>query len=636
MSPSKHTLHLLQKKLHLLLCLSCAVLLFLLSVGIYQRFFADKKQFNQLCTQLFTEFYEKDALSLAFSFADPPQTRTLLPVYQKESYLLEHTAPLYLKRLSQIDSDRLSEKDAQFYHILQEYLMFHTADSNFPYVEEPLAPTGGVQTNLPVLLAEFPVSEKEDIEQYLALLEAIPDYLAGLASYEKDRKEAGYLMSTADIEEVIRQCDKMCSEEGERLFMDSFSALLTQVSPPLSASEKNLYKSKCHRIVTTLIFPAFVSLGDSLLLLKEENIPRQGLFYLEHPEYYAHLMTAKTGSDKTVSEIEQILQQKFNELAGKLNATVLSLPDNLADTTAFSIPDSLSGTAASAGEETEPLIAASERFLLSLQDEMSKDFPPLPDKVSCSIKPVPDCLLRYTAPAYFFMPQINAFLDNSIYINPSDITDSLSLFTTLAHEGYPGHMLMSTYFLSLQDSVKSANKRLTGFNNRRELFSEIPLSQKKTALQNALGYIGYVEGWAMYVEFLSYKYASLTDGEPSSELEQFYELLRLNKELKICLYCLLDIRVHAYGDTAKDIAPYLNNIGITDPSSVDALYTYLVNEPCTYASYYVGYLELLECKELYKSWCEQTNQKYTEKGFHTFYLGLGPCSFSYIKSLLKA
>jgi uncharacterized protein (DUF885 family) len=294
-----------------------------------------------------------------------------------------------------------------------------------------------------------------------------------------------------------------------------------------------------------------------------------------------------------------MLQSRFQVLATEFNQLL-----TLVAATPIDNPDIVSGTPAD--------------LLLYLEDSLQESFPALPSQVSSSIHNVPDCLLPYTAPAYYFTPQVDNYWDNSIYINESDITDELSLFTTLAHEGYPGHMLQSTYFLSHEEaSVQTTSGGLS--------------VQTRNALRTALNYIGYIEGWAMYVELFSYDYAVGVDGAADEALQNYCKLLRVNRELKICLYCLLDIRIHYYGENAADITPYLVNVGIRDQSSIDAVYAYLVNEPATYASYYVGFLELLECKELYQKYCDKAGIEYTDKNFHEFYLDCGPCSFSYIK-----
>lgn len=591
-----------QKKLKYFLAVSIVLILCISGTYFYHLYFCPDTQFEKICEDLSNEFFSSDALSLAFTFSDPPQTEMLLPVYHKEEYV-KSSQNDYLSALKQINCDRLSDKNSELYDILLDYFNRHEADDKFLYLEQPLTPTGGVQTNLPVLLAEYPIKDKADIEQYFDILETIPEYLESLGAYEKDRKEAGYIMPTDDINEVIAQCDKMCSDDGYTLFTEGFANLLANANLSLSSSETELYKAECDRIVTTMIFPAYEALGDTLLLLREENVPRKGLFHYGQRNYYAHLLAQKTGSDKSVKEIEKMLQKRFQVLADDFNNLLILARAN---------PPS---------SDFEIVSGEPEELLLYLEDTLQQLFPALPYKVSSTIHDVPDCLLPYTAPAYYFTPQVDNYLENCIYLNRSDITDKLSLLTTLAHEGYPGHMLQSTYFLAHEQSDDAK-------------YSSVSPTQR-TALRNALNYIGYVEGWAMYVELLSYDYAIGKDADQDNMLQNYCRLLRTDKELKICLYCLLDIRIHYYGDTIENITPYLCNIGIKDRASIEAVFNYLTNEPATYASYYVGFLELSECKKIYQAYCDAMDIAYSDKAFHQFYLECGPCSFSHIKNKLS-
>lgn len=602
-SISDTTFTFLRKKLKFFLAICIFLALIIFGTLIYHSFFCADKQFETLCNDLFEEFFPSDALSLAFTFSDPPETETLLPIYDKADYLNSAGGNDYLIRLEKIDPERLCDEYAVLYHIMTDYLTRHQKDSDFLYMEEPLSPTGGVQTNLPVLLAEYPVENQEDIEKYLDILEAIPDYLESLGEYETDKKEAGYLMPTDDLNEVITQCDDMRSENGYLLFTEGFSSLLSRVEG-LSDSQKKQYTAECERIVTTLIFPAYEALGDTLLVLREENVQRQGLSEKGQSDYYAHLLSLKTGSDKSVTEIEKMLQSRFEILAGEFNTLLPLIKTNPPGDNFTIIQD-------------EP-----NNLLFYLEDTLQKYFPALPNEVNTSIHNVPDCLLPYTAPAYYFTPRVDDYLDNAIYINKTDITDELSLFTTLAHEGYPGHMLQSTYFLSHEEK------------KRQDLHGLLPL-EKQNALRTAFNYIGYIEGWAMYVELFSYDYAAPTDQMQDDMVKTYCKMLRVDRELKICLYCLLDIRVNYYGDCAECIAPYLKNVGITEDAAIQAVYNYLINEPATYASYYVGFLELLECKELYENYCDQSGISFTEKDFHTFYLDCGPSGFSHIKWMME-
>ena len=62
---------------------------------------------------------------------------------------------------------------------------FHTQNQGqqFPLYDEPLSPVGGIQTELPILLAEYTFYDEQDVQDYLALLAKLPDYLVQAAQY---------------------------------------------------------------------------------------------------------------------------------------------------------------------------------------------------------------------------------------------------------------------------------------------------------------------------------------------------------------------------------------------------------------------------------------------------------------------
>ncbi len=84
-----------------------------------------------------------------------------------------------------------------------------------------------------------------------------------------------------------------------------------------------------------------------------------------------------------------------------------------------------------------------------------------------------------------------------IYINRASTYTALDLYTTLAHEGYPGH---------LYQTILSGSTTLG-------------------SVRNLLNFGGYIEGWATYVEMYAY---GLSDTDPN-----LAELYRLNRSLTL-------------------------------------------------------------------------------------------------------
>lgn len=548
--------------------------------------------FVEISNSILQSSFGNDTLSTQFSFRNPEEFSLdkqdcSLPLYDRAEYLSSGSSLAEtLDALEDINPEHLSEKTRCTYEVLVSYLKTQQRGSSFPYYEEPLSSTSGIHISLPVLLAEFPIREENDLKRYLSVLSCVPPYFESLARFEADKAAAGMFMSSEDADLVISQCDFFASEKGTLFFEESFEKILANLFPDDEAV-RNTYRKKHAEIINSLILPAYRKLADSLLLLRESGKERAGLCRYEHgKEYYEYVLQKQIGTDASSKEIAQKLYVRLEDLYAELN--LLS-----AETSVTS----------SSGQE--PLSA--EECLPALQTEMKELFPSPGGSNTVTVKEIPEVLADFTAPAYYFVPGIaicregdTSYVENTIYINSDIKNDGAELFTTLAHEGYPGHMYQNIYFLSSQ-----------GVN-------------KKNVLRYCMDFPGYSEGWAMYTELLSFSYV---EGNRT-----YLEMLRLSREIQLCLLCILDIRIHEGGAEIADISPYLARIGIREPSVVENVYSYLVNEPGTYLKYYGGYLELLECRELYQKQCMSENLPYSELSFHTFFLSHGPDSYTNIKA----
>ena len=113
-----------------------------------------------------------------------------------------------------------------------------------------------------------------------------------------------------------------------------------------------------------------------------------------------------------------------------------------------------------------------ERILEKLKKGIGTAFPEIP-KTSLRIKYVPEEMQEHLSPAFYMIPAIDYTEENVIYVNQIQMRDDLGLFTSLAHEGYPGHL-----YQPVDSSAASSCN-----------------------LRRALSYAGFSEGWATYVEF---------------------------------------------------------------------------------------------------------------------------------------
>lgn len=573
----------------------------LLILGIYY-VTDDKRQFHRFTEGLFLSDLSGNTLNLHYTLAYPENYgldgKAVLPSYSGGNDSSENQNELLssLAALAAISKDKLSSNDAYAYELLERYLKRRLKGEQFTYYSDPFSPNSGMQSGLPILLADYTFRKEQDVIDYLDLIEQTQDYFSGLTAYETEKSKAGLFMADYSAEKVIEQCDmimdKQQLEEGTHFLITTFSERLAELVKQniITQAVADQYISENNRLLTTVMQPAYEQTGDAFILLNGTGTNEQGLFYFpEGRAYYEYLLASTTGSDRSIAEIKKLLFEDFQNNYNALIALIRQYPEiadsSLADS--FALP-----------------LADPEEMLFDLQNRMSRDFPsfPIQDQSftpACTIKNVSASMENYCSPAYYLTPPIDDMRNNIIYINGKNSPDSLTLYTTLAHEGYPGHLYQTVY-------------------------SQMYMNQNDdSCIRYLLHYGGYVEGWALYVENLSYYYAQ-AQVKTNPYAAAYYEACRLNRNLQLCLYSLLDISIHYEGASLEQVQRILQTIGITNQTTVTGIYQYIVEEPVNYLKYYLGFLEFQLLKEEAAAlW----GDSFTLYRFHQFVLETGPSDF---------
>lgn len=570
----------------------------------------DEKRFINITSDLFTDEMSGNTLNMHYTVAHPEDFgiydyEPRLPGYSAAGSLQGKIATENtLASLRAIRRDRLKFSDSYLLKLLVRYLENSLHLSSFSYYSEPLSPASGMQTQLPILLAEYTFRSKRDIEDYLALLDQTDEYFASLLTYEQEKANAGLLMSASGLKSVREQCDtivtKQALNEGTHFLQTTFEERIRPLleSGKLTQSEAQKYLAANDRLLKTVLLPAYTALGDGLLVLEDQSVSLTGLgAYPQGKEYYEALLISETGSYRPVDEIQELLTARFTT---EYEAIRRLLDEHPSAALRYGKNDSVSFPCSNAAQ-----------MLADLQERMKGSFPAVSgETVSVTVKPVSDSLKDYTAPAFYLTAPLDDTANNVIYINTGKTLTNLELYTTLAHEGYPGHLYQSVYH----------GRRCLAGNSR--------------AAGELIWYGGYLEGWAVYVEFLSYDYASALMRE--NMLEEDAVLIQIekhNRSLQLCLYSLLDIMIHYENASFHKVAKVLENFGIEDSDSAAAIYSYIAREPCNYLKYYLGYLEILSLQEEAKTAWQEA---YSDYHFHCFYLDNGPADFLSLREQLKS
>ena len=550
--------------------------------------------FEETCDYITGSMLASSPLDLHFCLSDTLEYDRLTT----EKYLgnisstpVEENENFYSQALSLIestDTDKLSSDNLYRYKSISSYLNNQLKLSQYDYKYEPLSVYSGEHVQLPLLLTEFEICDENDLEIYFKLLTDFQRYFEDIVKYEKAKNAAGEFMSENNLLSVIDFCNKFPTETASEHFLAlSFNEKIQSLN--LDDSTVKEYTDKHLSLLETEVFPAYDYLENELSnLYNEADFVSGGLCNKNKGrEYYSLLINVKTGDNRNLQEIGTELEQRLTLLNENFKASIKNNPQLIQTILSADFDDTI----------TKDELPDKAREYLEFLCGLSKDkFGNETD--TFFIEYIEPHLSSYFSSAFFLLPPVDDIANPTIYINPDTRFTSFDLLTTLAHEGFPGH---------LQQTV----------------------TQKNDLVSRMFSCLGYCEGWATYCELYTFpaavEYLKLGD---EAQTENISSALKNYRELTLCIYALLDYNIHYNYWTPEDAATLLSDYGISDTASVTQIYDYIVSEPTSYMTYYVGYMNVLSLKKEYIA------SGHTEIEFHEAFMNCPEAPFDIVREKL--
>lgn len=542
-----------------------------------------QSDFDALMLKIFRDEVTDDSVTLNYTLKNP------------ENYGIENAEPTLghysldtmqsgmvdtenqLAAIESYDYDKLREDQKLTYDIVHTVLQQNLEASGLLEYAEPLSPTTGLQTQLPVILVEYHFWDKGDVEIYLKLLNLLPDYFQEIIAFEEQKSADGLFMAERTAKAIIDQCKQFIENPEQNFMITTFSGRLNDLK--LSDDEKKQYISQNKEAILNSVVPAYQALIEAMEKLQKTGKNQNGLCGLEQgKEYYRYLVRAMTGTNRSIKDIRKLLDETIEE--NKKHMSKILVKNDKAYDQALNV-----SFPCKTPEET----------LAYLQKQCTEDFPELPDGIQCEMKYVDASLEESISPAFYLTSAIDDYKNNVIYLNGSKEYDLSKAFTTIAHESYPGHLYQSCYFQSLEQAP----------------------------IRSVVNIGGYAEGWGTYAELYSYSMAGLD--------EDVAKLLRVNTLLTLAIYAKVDLEVNYNGWDYKKTQQFLNDFGYGKTTG-RVMYDAVVAEPAGYMQYTLGYLEI---EDLRKQAKKALGEKYDLKGFHEFILSVGEAPFIVLQDRLE-
>lgn len=575
--------HLLKKHRMLSVGIFLAAVLSIIYAAILSPAGKSTGSFSEFCTTLFREEMKSNTMNLHFTLKDPKAAG--IDSYEITLGSLSgdspHNQARQLKKLSEelkkYSHRSLKGKDRLTCRLLSDYISRQQNLAAYPYYDEPLTPSGGVTSQLPVLLAEYTFRNTRDIKDYLGLLSQMDTYFSGILDYEQKKADAGLFMSDEACLKVIEGCEVFTEHPDDNFLIDTFSNRLNAMDG-LTDTQKNAYLKQHSKVLSDHVIPAYRQMIKGLTMLLGRGHNNWGLCnFPEGKAYYEAVVSADTGCDDSVEDL-------FSQIA-KARREDLMFCQNLLEK---------NPKLASQSPKPDAALKEENAMISRLQKEILTDFPapPQTDVEICHVDPA---LSEYLAPAFYITAPIDDISHNRIYINDAKNDTDIYYFTTLAHEGYPGHLYQTI---------------CTSSYGAPEVLS-------------LLNYPGYTEGWATYTEMQAFYYAGLD--------QDLASLLQHNQAATLSLYATADIGIHYFGWEKEKNAAFWSEYGVDDTATVKRITDLILEEPGNYLKYYVGYLKFRQMREQ----LALENKSFSVSAFHEAILRTGPSPFSILEETVR-
>lgn len=486
-----------------------------------------------------------------------------------------------LKELKKFKYDSLTIEQQEEYDVLKEYLERSILLDGYAYFDNNyLGSYLGMQAQLPIILLEFELHDKQDLDSYLNVLKTAPEAFIGYAELEKERQEKGTGMSKVLLDGVIEQCENFAN--GDVTFLVEAMNEKIDAADFLSDEEKQQAKADNESYTKNEFMSAYTKLKEELqgITPKEKD---GGIAQMKDGgEYYEALFQNKCGFDWDIDTLEKFLSDKQKEYRKEYTKLVSKYMDS---------ENQMDG-------ETYGDFRTPEENIDYLAEAYTKYFPDA-GTMQYRVVDVPESMRDNFSPAAYLTSRVDRakeepllILINGGYTNKD--------FKTIAHEGYPGHMYQDCYFQQLDVAP----------------------------FRYLLGCNGYSEGWATYIEGKAHWFTKNNN-------ENILKANEAGEKFSSTLMAQWDIDINYHGMTREEFKDELDVIsgGNYTEQKANEQYDILLENPTNYLMYFVNGLYF---DELYTKAEKELGKNFDPIEFHKVLLDIGPVGMGLLTEKVDA
>ena len=525
----------------------------------------------------FRSFVDREVLKVAFQ---SPETLTSLGFLESlgitghnadlDDASLAKANELYAKlatvhkTMNAYDNESLSEADRLSKEIALFLLDSAKESEQYRYHNYPVNQLFGIQNGYPSFMeSQHQIHSVADAENYLSRLKKVQLKFTQELEGIKLREDKGIIPPAFVIERVLEEMNNFVAKPIEENILYSSLAKKMSENDNITPEEQTQLLSKAKDNIKMFVHPAYQQLIDYFVKLKPKAGNDDGFWHLPDGEKaYASALKFYTTTDYTPQYIHDVglkevdrIQSEIMTILAKENYDVsqgfTAAIEFLAAQESFYYPDSDAGRA--------EILKDYQAILDEIDTGLNSAFRIRP-KAGMEVARIPKFKEKTAPGAYYQQPAIDGSRPGRFFANLYDIkaTPKYSMRTLAYHEGIPGHHFQIAVAMELEG---------------------LPLFRMFSP------FTAYVEGWALYSEYLAW--------EMGFQDDPFDNIGRLQAELFRAVRLVVDTGIHYKRWTREQAIDYMKvNTGMAQSDVVSEIERYIVM-PGQATSYKVGMMKIL-------------------------------------------
>ena len=529
----------------------------------------DSEQFDVFLDRLAIEALEASPITATFTLGDL-EANGLFDLASELDHidLAEYAESIETTKAELIELEAFNyeelTKAQQLNYDLAKFNIDHSlAMSDFLYIDNVIQPSAGVQVNFPLALMQIEFETKDEIDAFVLRVKEVPRLFDEVVVYEQERFALGYGLPGYLYDEVVEQIDAMLVEPEDFMMYLSFVDRVDAFEG-LTDEERDAYKTEYLDIVANELYPAFEVLKTQALAMNGSTASGSISEWADGKEYYNELVKYKTSDELDVEGLEAWATDQITNITLEFQKILAESPDILEMDFENVFPEY---------ESLDEIYEIVDKVYKTEFNDYGVTF--------ATENIIPEYLEEHLAAGFYFPVTVDGEDYGNMFLQASDYEevteDTVILYY---HENIPGHHLYYSYISQ----------------------SDQPLFRKMNE------YLTYEEGWASYVQNLSFAHMGLPEG-----LDTFFQL---NMAYSNAFLVLIDIKLHYEGLSVEEVKNEMMMLGF-DEEGADSTINRMVSKPGEMIHYMFGEYKMNELKDRF---IEIKGDDYEAKDFHDFIL----------------